>query len=252
MSASVQQRNFAARLRAPQRAALPEGLPPDRVAVYERLFYQSIESFVRGTFPVLHSLIPAPRWRMLVTDFIAEHHCRSPYFLEIGQEFIQWLQQGYRAQADDPPYLLELAHYEWLELALDTASAELPDAPEQGRTLGLQSRVQVSPLVCAQAYQWPVHQIGQNFQPQSMPDQATCLLVWRDRQDKVRFMQLTTFTYRLLTELDQGQQRIDELLAQVAVQCGLTCDGALLSNGLQLLNAWLADDILLLGEASLS
>ncbi|SDR89408.1 hypothetical protein SAMN05216271_0673 [Halopseudomonas sabulinigri] len=248
MSAVDQQRGFAARVRAPERAALPEGVPPARVAVYERLFYQSIESFVRGTFPVVHSLLPAPRWRELVTDFIAEHHCRSPYFLEIGQEFIQWLQQGYRAQADDPPYLLELAHYEWLELALDTACAELPGAAEQGSTLSLQSSVQVSPLVCAHAYEWPVHRIGVNFQPRNRPEQPTWLLVWRDRHDKVRFMQLTAFTYQLLAELDSGAQRIEKLLTKVAAQCGLACDHVFLGNGLQLLNAWFTDDILLPGD----
>ncbi len=250
MKAAEQQSRFAARIRAPARAALPEGLPPARVAVYERLFYQSIESFVNGTFPVLHSLLSGPRWRTLVTDFIAEHHCRSPYFLDIGQEFIQWLQQGYRPQADDPPFMLELAHYEWLELALDTASTELAEVTVQATPLNLQSRIHVSPLVCAQAYQWPVHRIGVDFQPRSAPEQPTCLLVWRDRQDKVRFMQLTAFTYQLVAVLEGGPQRIDSLLTQVAEQCGLTCDEGLLSNGLQLLDAWLADDILLLSDAS--
>ena len=239
------QRRFAARLRDPATKPLPEGVPTQRVAVYERLFFNSIESFVRGTFPVLHGLLSAERWNSLVSDFIAQHHCRSPYFLEIGQEFIAWLQSGYLADAGDPPYMLELAHYEWVELALDTAADELPAKDEQGAELSLHSLVYPSPLAWPQAYQWPVHQIGPDCRPTTVPEQVTCLLVWRDRNDKVRFMQLTAFTFQLLNHLHEQSYTPSALLSLLAEESGLSCDDAFLTNGLALLNGWLNDDILL-------
>jgi len=240
------QRDFAARIRNPSAAPIPDAIPADRVAVYERLFYNSIESFVRGTFPVLHSLLSAERWAQLVSGFIAQHQCRSPYFLEIGQEFIAWLQQSYLSEPDDPPYMLELAHYEWVELALDTATAELPVKAPEGGVLDLySSTLSASPLAWPLAYQWPVHRIGPDYQPTEAPAQPTCLLVWRDRNDKVRFMQLTSFTFQLLTRLQERAGTPAALLGYVADQNGLVCDEGFLANGLALLNDWVAQDIVL-------
>ena len=245
-ASELQQRRFAARLRDPANAAMPQGVPADRIAVYERLFYNSIESFVSGTFPVLHSLLPTERWAGLVTAFIAQHQCRSPYFLEIGQEFMAWLQQGYLAEPGDPPFMLELAHYEWVELALDTAVEELPAKAEQGSELTSNSLICASPLAWPLAYHWPVNLIGLDFQPASMPAQPTCLLVWRDRQDKVRFMQLTAFTFQLLSHLSEQCHTPKNLLELLAQQSGLRCDATFLANGMALLNGWIADDILLI------
>ena len=59
-----------------------------------------------------------------------EHRCRTPYFSQLGEEFIGWLQDGYRAEEGDPPFLLELAHYEWVELALSLAEAPVETLPQ--------------------------------------------------------------------------------------------------------------------------
>lgn len=244
-TSEVYQRGFAARLRDPANSPMPQGVPADRVAVYERLFYNSIESFVSGTFPVLHSILSEQRWTRLVTAFIAQHECRSPYFLEIGQEFMAWLQHGYLAEAGDPLFMLELAHYEWVELALDTAADELPARVEQGGEASLNTSLYASPLAWPLAYQWPVNLIGLDHQPASMPEQPTCLLVWRDRKDKVRFMQLTAFTFQLLSQLREQSHTPGTLLELLAKQSGLRCDEAFLANGLALLNDWLTQDILL-------
>jgi uncharacterized protein len=63
-----------------------------------------------------------------VRAFIDQHRCHTPYFLEISQEFVQFLMQDYRPLASDPVFLAEMAHYEWVELALDTDQEVLPDA----------------------------------------------------------------------------------------------------------------------------
>ena len=117
---------FAARIRQPQGEALLPGITAERMAVYEGLFFNNIESFLSSGFPVLRRLFDDARWQRLVRSFIAGHRCATPYFLEIGAEFVGWLQQGFVAEADDPPFLLELAHYERVELELDVATDELP------------------------------------------------------------------------------------------------------------------------------
>ena len=224
MSGIEAQRAFAARIRQPAAQPLLEGISAERMAVYEALFFNNIEGFISGAFPVLHRLIEADRWQRLVRSFIAEHQARTPYFLQISQEFLAWLQQGYVAEAGDPPFMLELAHYEWVELALDVSEAELP---AQGW----------SPLAWPLAYRWPVQRIGADFQPSEPEAEPTCLLVWRDGQDKVRFMQISPFAYQLAARLQAGEAADAALLA-LAQQHGLSADTQYFNNAQTLLDEW--------------
>lgn len=224
MSGIEAQRAFAARIRQPAAQPLLEGVSAERMAVYEALFFNNIEGFISGAFPVLHRLIEARRWQRLVRSFIAEHQAHTPYFLQISQEFLAWLQQGYVAEAGDPPFILELAHYEWVELALDVSEAELP---AQGW----------SPLAWPLAYQWPVQRIGADFQPTEPDAEPTCLLVWRDGQDKVRFMQISPFAYQLAARLQAGEAADAALLA-LAQQHGLSADTQYFNNAQTLLDEW--------------
>jgi uncharacterized protein len=218
------QRAFAARIRQPAQQPLLDGISDARMAVYETLFFNNIEGFISGAFPVLRRITEASRWQRLVRSFMAEHVARTPYFLQISQEFMAWLQQGYVAEAGDPPFMLELAHYEWVELALDVSEAQVP---AHGW----------SPLAWPLAYRWPVQRIGADFQPREPEAEPTCLLVWRDAQDKVRFMQLSPFAYQLALRLQAGEAAETALLA-LAQQHGLNADAAYFNNAKTLLAQW--------------
>ena len=220
---------FAARIRQPEGAALLPGITAERMAVYEGLFFNNIESFLSSGFPVLRRLFDDARWQRLVRNFIAGHRCATPYFLEIGAEFVGWLQQGFVAEADDPPFLLELAHYERIELELDVATAELPS---QGW----------SPLAWPLAYAWPVQRLSAEYRPSSAPAEPTCLLAWRDRADKVRFQQLSPFAYHLALRLQAGEASAAALLA-LAESSGLAADESYFTHARALLDDWQRQDI---------
>jgi len=237
MNKDLQQR-FTARVRAPGQQPLPEALPAQRVAVYERLIRNNIEGFVRGTFPVLHKVLPAARWGQLIDAFVAEHRCQSPYFRDIGEQFIDWLQEGYQASADDPPWLLELAHYEWVELALDISDQQIP--PGGQGAASADCLLAWSPLAWPLLYQWPVQELGPEYQPTQPPAQPSCLLVWRDGQDRVRFMQLTPFAWRLADLLSREPLSLRAALAQLNV----TADDDFIAGALAMLNDWIAADVL--------
>lgn len=206
-SRAIQSR-FAAHLRDPERNPPPEGIEERRLAIYRGLFYRNVEGFVRGAFPVIHAIIPEQQWHAMIRDFLARHRCQTPYFLEISQEFIHYLQHTREAHADDPPFLHELAHYEWVELALDVSEAE-PDwsAIEPNGNL-LEGAPVLSPVALSLAYRFPVHRIGEGFKPLEAPADPTYLLVYRGRDDEVRFMELNAVTSRLLEII-----RCDETLS---------------------------------------
>ncbi|WP_068825680.1 HvfC family RiPP maturation protein [Pseudomonas sp. BMS12] len=223
------QTRFAARIRDPQGVELLPGVSTARMAVYETLFFNNLEGFLSGGFPVLRSLFKDARWQRLVRAFLSQHRCRTPYFLQIGAEFVDWLAEAFVAEPGDPAFLAELAHYERVELALEVAVDELPE-------LGW------SPLAWPLAYAWPVQRIAADFQPAVAPAEPTCLLVWRDRTDKVRFQQLSAFAYHLALRLQAGEASCEALL-DLAESNGLAADKHYFANARALLDDWQRQDI---------
>lgn len=200
---------FAKHLRAPTLYPAPAALDDRRMGIYRELIYNNIESFIANVFPVLRSLLNDGHWHLMVRDFIHRHHCQTPYFLEISEEFLQYLMQGRGLCKGDPAFLLELAHYEWIELALDVSEASIPPASAYPIDL-LASKPRVSSLAICLSYQYPVHKISSHYQP-SVPEPVQ-LVVYRNREDKVCFMVVNTMTLRLLyllqvnTEANLGSQ----------------------------------------------
>lgn len=168
----------------------------------------------------------------------------APYFSQLGEEFIGWLQDGYRAEEGDPPFLLELAHYEWVELALSLAEAPVETLPQAWSW---------SPLAWPLAYRWPVHRLGPSHRPMEPPAEPTCLLVWRDPAERVRFLHLSPFAYRLaqrLSEEGEAPVALLPLLRELAGSCGLSADVEYFENAFALLEDWHAQGILM-GEGAL-
>mgnify|MGYP002009098237 CR=1 FL=1 len=92
------------------------------------------------------------------------------------------------------------------------------------------------------AYVWPVQRIGAEHRPALPPDEPTCLLVWRDGKDQVRFMQLTPFAYQLALRLQAGEPPLQAQLA-LATVAGLAADRSYFANARALLEDWQARDI---------
>lgn len=183
-------------LRNPDTAPAPANVEDRRLGVYRDLIYNNIEGFISSGFPILREILTDEHWHAMVRDFVAEHKSASPYFLEISQEFLLYLQDERKAE-NDPPFMLELAHYEWVELALDVATVELPPIVTPSIDI-LASKLQVSPLLWSLSYCFPVHLIGPDYQPKEPPAEPTFLLVYRNRADSVEFMHSNAVTVRLL------------------------------------------------------
>tara|TARA_R110002110_G_scaffold415561_1_gene650722 strand:- start:15396 stop:16190 length:795 start_codon:yes stop_codon:yes gene_type:complete len=239
------QMEMARYLRDPQRYPAPAGIEPRRLQVYEDLVYKNIEGFVRGGFPVLFSLYQSHDWEQLVRSFMRDHRCHTPFFLEISQEFVRFLMEYHQPRPCDPPFLVELAHYEWVELALDVAESDLPPQSEIDDLLA--ASLHLSPLAWVLQYRFPVHLIGPQNRPQSA-DEATYLAVYRDRADEVNFMSLNAATARLLELLrDQPAMPLRELLTTLANELGADVD-TVLSFGVQQVAGFVACDLVLLAS----
>ena len=136
------------------------------------------------------------------------HRCQTPLFPEVAREFLRYLQDGRHPESGDPAFLHELAHYEWVEMALSLENGDLGDTAADTNGDLMAGVPVLSSLAWPLSYRYPVHRIRPEFQPGEAPDEPTHLLVYRDRSDAVHFMQLNQVS-RYLLELLQGQAGID-------------------------------------------
>ncbi|MFA7388627.1 MAG: putative DNA-binding domain-containing protein, partial [Thiohalobacteraceae bacterium] len=121
-----QQHAFAAHIRNPAQSPPPPGVEDRRMRIYRELFFNNLNSFLRDSLPVLHAVMRPDAWRSLVRDFFVCHAAQSPFFRDIPREFLCYLEEQRGERADDPPFLRELAHYEWVELALSVHEDPVP------------------------------------------------------------------------------------------------------------------------------
>lgn len=213
---------FAAFLRDPASQPPPPGVEPRRMAIYRELFFNNVRGLLTTAFPVLRRLHDDARWDALVDDFFREHRARSPIFHRLAGEFVDWLADVRGPRPGDLPFLAPLAHYEWVELVLATAE-DPPAAALLANPNGdlIEGAPLVSPLSWTLAYDWPVHRIGPDFQPTAPDGMQTFLIVYRNRQDEVKFMAINAVTARLLTLAEDAPGRSGaELLAQIAEELG--------------------------------
>ncbi|MEL0082289.1 MAG: putative DNA-binding domain-containing protein [Gammaproteobacteria bacterium] len=209
------QRDFAGYLRSGDESLLPAEVSRERAQVYGRLVFNNIKGFLDHNFPVLNEIVGDQRWQQLARSFVTEHACQTPYFLEIGREFLTWLRATQPDALAEFPYAEELAHYEWSELAIAVAE----DDPAVQFCAGdlLDTLPQVSANAWPLRYDYPVHQIGPDYLPGEPPSEQTFLLIYRDAEYDVQFMEINALTWLLIDQLRlQEPLTARQLLEQIA------------------------------------
>lgn len=239
---------FAAHLRDPANRPAPSDIEDRRMQIYRDLFINNISGLLAQTFPVLHEIMGDERWSRLMREFYSGYECQTPLFSELPKEFLDWLSSGHQTQQDDPCFMTELAHYEWVELALSLAEDNEIEAEIHRYGDLLNSAPLLSPLAWPLAYHYPVHQISPDFQPTAPSEQPSCLVVYRDREDAIGFIETNPITTQLLLLLgDNLEQRQtgQQLLNQLAEQLPNVPEQAVMQGGLQTLEQLRQKDIVL-------
>lgn len=221
-SSTFQQKQyaFAAHIRDPEHQPAPEGIEDRRLALYRDLFFNNLRNLLGTMFPVLKKIHSDKEWSHFVRQFMRKHEAKTPYFLQLPEEFLAFLSNEYETLETDFPFLDELAHYEYLELALNvsTASNDLANIDIDGDLLhGVPVR---SKLAATHAYRFPVHRISADFLPEHAPETPTYLAVYRRAEDTVHFLELNAVTAALLQAIDDNDELRtgEQLLREIADQ----------------------------------
>lgn len=211
-----QQLLFANHLRNPARFPAPSDVEERRMRIYRQLFFGNISQLLANTFPVIHSILSDERWQALVRDFYAEHRNETPLFPFVAGEFAAYLQNE-RDVESDYPFLAELAQYEWSEIALRHSEAELPAVSDADSIEYIKPAL--SPLCWPMCFRFPVHRIGSNYLPDSVPATSTYLLVYRNRDEQIKFIESSAATLRLLQLLqDETLPTLEDVCQRLAVE----------------------------------
>ena len=233
----------------------PQGNPFDgvedrRLQIYRELFFNNILGFLSSGFPVLESLYSEQQWQGLARKFFIEHRCRSPYFIDISKEFVEYLSGEYQLREFDPVFMRELAHYEWLELDVSVRQSSRTVNAWDGHSKITQ--VQMSDLASLVSYQYPVHQISADFQP-SQASEMVYLVIYRDATDAVNFTLVNAVSAHLLNTILQQRVASIESLSEAMIEAMPQLDVQQITESLhQVLQQLLGQEILFPANKSTS
>lgn len=236
---------FTRHLRDPSGVAAPADVPETRMAVYRDLVYSNIERMISNLFPILRKVTADEPWHALVRDFFQTHYCHAGIFTKVPQEFLQFLEHE-RNLTKDPPFILELAHYEWVEYAATIDPRDIDPTGVNPDGDLLHGVPLLNPIAWLLSYRYPVQKISPNYLPAEAPVEMTYLVVCRDRNDKVGFMDLNPVSARLL-ELIQQDNGVTglELLERIVLQLSHPQPEHVIKGGQEILERLRARDVIL-------
>ncbi|SMG64141.1 conserved hypothetical protein [methanotrophic bacterial endosymbiont of Bathymodiolus sp.] len=219
------QHQFVDYLRNPRSdESMPETLPA-RINVYAKLLHSKIEGSLQACFPITRELLGATLWHLLVQEFIKQHRCQSPLYREIPDEFIDYLIHE-KPQIALPEFITDLAHYEWIELILETENSSHANTifPVSDDLLAITPAL--NPVLHLLHYRYPVQSITaldehwKNWQDRPTPyEQKSVILAGiRDANYKIHFIELNAVTARLIELIQQGFSNGKQVLIELAAE----------------------------------
>jgi hypothetical protein len=245
---SFQQYQFAftRHIRNPSLNKRPKGVEARRMKVYNGLLFNNLEGFLLACFPVLRKVLGQRKWTKLVRAFFTEHRCHTPFFRQIPDEFIHYLNNERGIQEEDPVFIQELAHYEWVELTVAISNKSVDH--DLLNPLGdLMSGCPVlTPWMSLQSYAYPVHRISPRFKPTEAEKEATHFVISRNAEDQVKFIVLNPVSLRLLELLQTSTLTGEAALLQIATELQHPNPAVVLAGGLDILKS-LRDAQVILG-----
>jgi hypothetical protein len=222
------QQSFCAYARNPRSAPRPPNADAKRIAIYAELLFNNMESTLSSCFPVCRKVLGVRRWHRLVRAFFAAHRCTTPLFRQIPEEFLRWLKEAVPPEL--PPFLPQLAHYEWVELAVAVSDMPMPSGWEVDRDL-LGNIPVLTPALMLLSYDWPVQKISPRFKPSQPLPEPVWLLVFRDAADEVRFNEINPVSAQLIRILQAGVHTGRTALTEIARELGHDDPAAIIAFG---------------------
>lgn len=235
---------FAAHIRNPDKNPCPSDVEQRRMNIYNELFYNNVEGFMSSTFPVLRSLYEDEDWHNLIRNYFEYHKAHTPLFPELPREFLKYLETEPEA-ANAFSFIYELAHYEWVELALSVSDKEISEDEINLNGDLLNGIPVLSPLAWNLSYHYPVHQISLDYIPEQPGETPTFIIAYRDSDDDIHFMEVNPITAHMVQLVSENVEKTGmQILEQIADEIPQIERNAIINGGMKALNDLHAKNII--------
>jgi len=222
-------------LRDPDNIPIPSGLDKRRASIYSDLVFNNIESQLSSSFPVIHSILSTDDWKSIVREFLRDYRAQTPYFTKLSAEFVSFIANKTPA-INEHDFLLELAHYERVELDLYMVD-EVHERTNIDKDDLLTTPLNLASTTQLLAYAYPVHTISPNNLPTDTPEKATYLLLFQDHEQEVRFFEIQPLAYRLIDKISNNDSNNGlSLLNEIAVEMNLSVNDIFIQQGKKLIS----------------
>ena len=228
------QQAFTAYIRDPRDQPRPKNVKTKGMDVYKEIVFNNLFESVSACFPVAQKVIGKRAWLKLIRGFFREHSSSTPIFRKIPEEFLAYLSNINAFTPENlPPYLTSLCHYEWVELLASTMADEA-----NKRDINLTGELRLSQPAFTHTmqllnYEYAVQKISPRYKPKEKVN--TQLLVYRNTDFEVKFIELNTMTYRLIEILKQGRLNCEQALTMLAKEINQPQTESIIQFGLAIL-----------------
>lgn len=229
---------FTRWLRHPEQTQAPAGIEQRRLDIYRELLFNNVTSFNEITFPVARALLPEALWTRLTASFFADCRCSSPFFYDISLHFRDHVASLDWPELTDFPWLRELLHHEWMELAADIAETAAPRAGHPGLPASDHTPLTLNVPVWPLAYQWRVHEWTTETRAETLTPSPVALLLWRDTNLDLRTHEVSPAAAYLVEQLSGDEAHSLDTLARALQQAAGMAN---LADALALVRALLSD-----------
>ena len=191
---------LARHLRDPLAVPTPAGVLPQEATACTRDMVRHVGSVLAPAFPVTQALLGGDIWEHTVRLFLKSAPSHAPWVSTTQRAFVDHVCESPDVQRL-PAWLQDLTHFEWLQSAVATTPVQWPAFDAAADVM--QHPVVLNPTHVEAAYEWPVHGIDTDHQPDGM--QTTYVSMLRDKDDVLHVFDSSVFRGQLIDLLRDGQ-----------------------------------------------
>jgi uncharacterized protein len=191
---------LARHLRDPLSVPAPEGVDEKAAAACTQEMVKHLRDVLEPAFPITQALLGEDIWEHAVRLFLKDAPNHRPWASTTQRAFVDHVCESPDMQSL-PAWLQDLAHFEWLQNAVNTAPVQWPAFDAAADVM--QNAVVLNPTHVEAAYEWPVHSIDTDHKPDDM--QSTHVSMLRDMNDELHVLESSVFRGQLLDLLREGQ-----------------------------------------------
>lgn len=195
-------------LSSEDRAAL-EGGELRRLAIYRELVRARLKEAIELQAPRSVALL-GERFEAWFSSFLADRGPQTQYLRDVAGEFLDYVAPRWQHEPSIPAYLIELARHEALEFeiaALPPSRQATRAASAMGAELSLEAGLEFCEAARLVRYDYAVQRWLNDAEglAASEPERTpTALLVYRDPEHEVRFLELTPLAASIIERLYEG------------------------------------------------